>query len=55
MDGLRFHDLRREALTRLARKLDVLDLARVSGHRDLKILLNVYYRPAVEDLAGRLD
>ena len=55
VDGLRFHDLRREALTRLARKLDVLDLARVSGHRDLKILLNVYYRPAVEDLAGRLD
>lgn len=52
---LHFHDLRREALTRLARKLDVLDLARVSGHRDLKILLNVYYRPAVEDLAGRLD
>ena len=55
VDGLHFHDLRREALTRLARKLDVLDLARVSGHRNLKILLNVYYRPSIEELAGRLD
>jgi len=32
--GLTFHDTRHEALTRLARKLDVLDLARMVGHRD---------------------
>lgn len=33
--GMTFHDLRHEAVTRLARKLDVLDLSRMSGHRDL--------------------
>lgn len=30
---LTFHDSRHEAITRLARKLDVLDLARMVGHR----------------------
>ncbi|MGG6879605.1 UNVERIFIED_CONTAM: tyrosine-type recombinase/integrase, partial [Pseudomonas aeruginosa] len=33
IDGLNFHDTRHEATTRLARKLDVLDLARMTGHR----------------------
>ncbi len=44
VDDLHFHDARAEALTRLSRVLDVMQLARVSGHRDLKILLNTYYR-----------
>lgn len=55
VEGLTFHDLRREALTRLSKKVDVLTLARISGHRDLKILLSVYYAPRMEDLADRLD
>lgn len=48
--GLTFHDLRREALTRLSKKVDVLTLARISGHRDLRILLTVYYAPRMEDV-----
>ena len=55
VDGLNFHDMRREALTRLAAKLTVMELARVSGHRDLRILLQVYYSPDVRDLADKLD
>lgn len=55
VEGLTFHDLRREALTRLSKKFDVLELARISGHRDLKILLQVYYRPSIEELADKLD
>jgi integrase len=55
VDGLRFHDLRREALTRLSKKLPVLELAKMSGHRDLSILLNVYYSPTMSDLADKLD
>lgn len=39
IDDLHFHDTRHEAITRLASKLDVLDLTRVTGHRDLKQLL----------------
>ncbi len=52
---LHFHDTRREALTRLARRFGPLELARISGHRDLRILLDVYYAPSVEELAARLD
>jgi integrase len=53
IEGLRFHDLRHEAVTRLARKLDVLDLSRMTGHRDLKMLRR-YYNPAAAEIARRL-
>jgi hypothetical protein len=33
----------------------VMELARVSGHRDLRVLQNVYYAPSVKDLADKLD
>lgn len=55
IDGLHFHDSRAEALTRLSQKLDVMQLARVSGHRDLRILYQVYYRAGAEDMVGLLD
>jgi len=51
---LNFHDSRAEALTRLARKVDVMTLARISGHKDLGMLLKVYYRESAEDIAKRL-
>jgi len=51
---LRFHDSRHEAITRLARKLDVLDLARMIGHRDPKSLM-IYYNATASEIAGRLD
>lgn len=49
-----FHDTRHLAITRLAKKLDVLDLARMVGHRDLKQLL-VYYNESADSIANRLD
>lgn len=49
-----FHDTRHLAITRLAKKLNVLDLARMVGHRDLK-QLQVYYNETAEDMAARLD
>lgn len=52
---LHFHDLRREALTRLSKKLNVMELARMSGHRDMRILLKVYFSPDSQELAGKLD
>lgn len=51
---LRFHDSRHEAVTRLARKIDVLDLARMIGHRDLRSL-QVYYNAHASEIAKRLD
>lgn len=51
-----FRDSRPTALTRMAKIFtNPLDLAKVSGHKDLRILLNVYYRPSVDDLADRLN
>lgn len=55
VEDLTFHDSRAWALTKLARKVDVMTLAKISGHRDLKILLNTYYRETAEDIALRLD
>jgi integrase len=54
IEDLHFHDSRAEALTRLARKVDVMTLARISGHKDLKLLLGTYYRESAEDIAARL-
>lgn len=51
---LHFHDSRAEALTRLARKVDVMTLARISGHKDVNLLLSTYYRESEEDIAARL-
>ena len=53
IDNLHFHDTRATALTNLSRKLDVMELARMVGHRDLKSLL-IYYRKSATDLAARL-
>ena len=55
IEDLHFHDTRREALTRLSKIFDVMELARISGHRDLRVLQNVYYAPSVSDLAAKLD
>ena len=52
--GLVFHDSRHCAITRLSRKLDVLALARMVGHRNLS-QLNAYYNESAADLAKRLD
>lgn len=55
IDGVDFHSARRTALTRLSQKFDVLTLAKISGHRDISILLKHYYSPKMEELATRLD
>ncbi|WP_417625368.1 tyrosine-type recombinase/integrase [Paremcibacter congregatus] len=49
-----FHDTRHEAITRLAKKLDILDLARMVGHKDIREL-QTYYNERAEDIAKKLD
>lgn len=53
IDNLTFHDSRHAAITNLARKLDVLDLARMVGHRDIRSL-QIYYNATAEEMAARL-
>lgn len=52
---LTFHDSRREATSRLAKKFDVMMLAKITGHKDLKMLLNVYYAPELSDFLDIMD
>ncbi|MBO9451479.1 site-specific integrase [Tropicibacter sp. R16_0] len=54
IEDLHFHDSRHAAITALAKKLDVLALARMVGHSDLR-MLQIYYNESAEDLAKRLD
>ena len=54
LQNIRFHDLRRTAITRMAEKLpNVIELAAVSGHKSLMVLKQ-YYRPSAFDLAIKL-
>lgn len=51
---LRIHDQRHEATSRIAKRLpNPLDLAAVTGHRDLRMLQR-YYHPRATDLAKKL-
>ncbi|MBI5897889.1 MAG: site-specific integrase [Rhodocyclales bacterium] len=52
--NFRFHDLRHEATSRIAEKLDnVLELSAVTGHKTL-VMLKRYYHPRAKDLAKKL-
>lgn len=53
IDNLHLHDMRAAALTSMARRVDVLTLARISGHRDIKMLMR-YFREDTESIAARL-
>ena len=50
IEDLTFHDTRHEATTRLASKFHVLDLARITGHRNINELLT-YYDKSAEQMA----
>jgi len=54
IDGMTFHDARASALTWLSRRVDVMTLARISRHKNMKILMDVYYRESVEDISRRI-
>lgn len=53
IEDLHFHDSRAEAIWRLSKKLDVMELARVIGHRDINSLL-MYYNASASELADKL-
>jgi integrase len=53
LDGFTFHDSRATALTLLSRRVDILTLQRISGHRNLSEL-TTYYRESSASIALRL-
>lgn len=52
--GLRFHDLRHEATSRLAEIFPLHELTKITGHQDTRMLMR-YYHPRAEDLAKKLS
>ena len=54
IEDLTFHDTRGTALTHLSRKVDVLTLAKISRHKNLSLLSNVYYRETADSIAARI-
>lgn len=54
IDGLTFHDARGTALTLLAKKVDCMTLAKISGHKDVSLLMNTYYRATPSEIALKL-
>lgn len=54
IDGLTFHDARATAATHLAKKVPVEVLAKITGHRDIAMLVRVYYRPTADEIAKML-
>lgn len=50
---LHFHDLRHEATSRLADKLQMHELMKVTGHKTSR-MVSRYYHPRAEDLAQKL-
>lgn len=55
ISDLQFRDARATALTLMARRMDVLTLARISRHKDLRLLISTYYRETPEAISDRLD
>jgi integrase len=53
IEDLHFHDSRANAIVALSKKLDIHDLARMVGHRDIRSL-SIYYRPTATTIAGKL-
>lgn len=54
LSHIRFHDLRREATTRLAKRLEIFELCRMTGHKDPRVTLAVYYQPDPGEVAAKL-
>lgn len=54
LDDLNFHDTRHEAISRFVKNLGlpVETLAKVTGHKDIKTLINTYYNPTIDELVG---
>ncbi len=53
IENLHFHDSRANAITALSKKLDVLTLAKMIGHKDINNLM-IYYRESATDTAEKL-
>nr|WP_269154427.1 site-specific integrase [Shewanella schlegeliana] len=53
---LHYHDLRAEGACRLfERGLNIVEISRITGHRDINVLNNIYLRLSVKDIHRRIN
>lgn len=57
LSEINFHDTRHEAITRMVREkgLPVEILAKITGHKTISVLMNVYYNPDAQDLVAMFN
>jgi integrase len=53
--NLTFHDLKHTAMTRLSKKLDPWELAKMTGNKDMNLILRVYYQHDPQATVEKLD
>ena len=51
--GLTFHDTRHEAITKLAKKLNILELTKILDHKDIR-QIQIYYNESASEIAKKL-
>ncbi len=54
IQDLHFHDTRHEATSRLSQIYQVLELAKIIGHKDIQTLLT-YYQPTINELVAKMS
>ena len=54
LGGFTFHDSRHTAITRLAELVDVLELQRITGHKDINELIT-YYNKSAADISVKIN
>jgi integrase len=54
IEDLTFHDLKHTAMTRLSKRLDPWELAKMSGNKDMNLILRVYYKHDPQETARKL-
>lgn len=54
IEDLTFHDLKHTAMTRLSKRLNPWELAKMTGNKDMNLLLRVYYHHDPEETAKKL-
>lgn len=54
LHDLTFHDARHEATAQFAKLVDGIDLAKITGHKDPRMLMR-YYHPTPEELSAKIS
>ncbi|EGQ8295317.1 TPA: site-specific integrase [Vibrio parahaemolyticus] len=56
LEDLHYHDLRAEGACQLfERGLDIVEISKITGHRDINVLNNIYLRVGIKNIHQKID